>query len=293
MHPAKPTGLVRAKPTLWEASDALEGLIGPKIKPHAELSAAAGPRPIADAGAIRLALMLPGNKRKDEELAVLSAWVDSLELRDERLRLARCTQPGWTSSFCRAMKLVRARPGEELFRQGDMGDHLFVILSGSVGIFRASRSQVAAEAQPNVQPNSGAQRRGSRMSRARAPSVVRIAQPPCAPSARSEPPRRRSTRVGSLAPRSEGCDDMRADLAELGRVYGRLLVTGARDMLFGELALLYEQPRAASAVVLERSEVRLRARARNARARAARRAARPYAFTVSYTHLTLPTTPYV
>lgn len=90
------------------------------------------------------------------------------------------------------------------------------------------------------------------------------APPAACPRTRSTPPRSTAPlacplplhRASQTAPAQK-----RAELLEeVGEVYGTLLVTCGPGALFGELALLYAQARAASAIVLEPSEVRAAAR---------------------------------
>jgi CRP-like cAMP-binding protein len=247
----------RDAPSLWAASDALDKAIGPEApKLDARATAdAARPGTPASTHELRLALIIPGRNRTEDVFEVLSGWVKSLQLRDDRLNLARSSQPGWTRALCRAMRLVPGYPSEALFEQGEVGDDMFIVLSGSIGIFRAQ-----ADRPKKLVDKSEPERSQSSIARSQQRQSMRQ-------STSRQSTRRRTGLVLDMP-------GERADVGALSEQYGTLLVTCGANALFGELALLYSQPRAASAVMVESSEVSTALRPRGARrARRARHAA--------------------
>lgn len=226
------TNIVRERPTLWDAGELLGKVVGRSTAPPRVQAAGTGgiasvAEAARDVAAIRMALLLPARLRTGEPLEVLEAFVNSLELKDERLNGARHSQPGWTASFCRAMKIISKKAGEALFQQGDMGEHMFIVLTGSVGIYRANKASGNGQRRGSrLLKDAQARRASSRLPRARSGSVARTIdengtprpQTPSMPTptaaarrrSSNHPPllgsSRRGTRTGSLLPRPENAD---------------------------------------------------------------------------------------
>lgn len=230
----------QARVPIWTACYALDEREGKKKSDDAT-----PPKPSVDRAALLSALRLEPQARADEEMHVLTEWARGIDIRDERLDRARRSQPGWLSMFCRAMKLSAFAPMQCLFEQGEMGENIYIVISGTVGIYRKSatdqpngesKRQHAADASSKRRSSTRMVAGGSTRKSAGRLSVV------------GGQPRVRSSVVGkraSIAPPG----GFNGGLARM--LYGQQLTTCSTDELFGELALLYAQPRAASAVALD------------------------------------------
>ena len=73
-------------------------------------------------------LRVPATLRSTEDIANIHAAI----VESEFLQRYSYTQ---LASLCRACELRELKPGETLFGEGDVGDHFFVLIKGTVDVY--------------------------------------------------------------------------------------------------------------------------------------------------------------
>lgn len=158
-----------------------------------------------DYDAVAAALALPEAERDEAQRTIALAFVDSVRFPDTDTEDPTADVKAKLAS---AFTLVEVGAGTSLFEQGDYGDAMFAVVSGSIGMF----------IHPCGKPSEAPEGADGRLYLTAAEEAAAAAKP-------EEP-----------------------SLAETEMRFGSLVFVATAGSVFGELALVSDAPRAASAV---------------------------------------------
>ncbi|EOD28432.1 hypothetical protein EMIHUDRAFT_204296 [Emiliania huxleyi CCMP1516] len=158
-----------------------------------------------DYDAVAAALALPEAERDEAQRTIALAFVDSVRFPDTD---SEDPTADVKAKLASAFTLVEVGAGTSLFEQGDYGDAMFAVVSGSIGMF----------IHPCGKPSEAPEGADGRLYLTAAEEAAAAAKP-------EEP-----------------------SLAETEMRFGSLVFVATAGSVFGELALVSDAPRAASAV---------------------------------------------